>query len=331
MPGDDGFGDALADQARPDARPEHRRDRGALFAARIGRHGADSGLPHSVCGAGRIPLCHQRRLARQHLRARAKGQHFFGDRLGADGRPDVPGQADRAGGVSLRTDRQGRHRRSAGVRMSSAFAAHAGSGSFAPNVPDSELPAKVRIGGGETPAAAAGNGSLGSTASGASAAGTRSNGPETAPLPASQPNDVHVQVDAPFVFTAKNRAASAFPPPVQAAKDLPVEDSPARQVHLDAVVQSPPRRSRRSPSTAASSGGSEDSLPPSSSKASSQHRLGVGVAPASCRLSRGHLALACAGGRAPPSRRDGGATFFRLLSLPRKSFSRGRASYGKLG
>src|ERR1019366_6074238 len=110
---------------------------------------------------------------------------------------------------------------------------------FAPNVPDSELPEKVRIGGNETPAAPAGNGSLGSTASGTPAAGTRlSSGPETAPLPPSQPNDVHVQVDAPFVFTAKNRAASALPPPVQAARDLPVEDSPARQVHLDAVVQS---------------------------------------------------------------------------------------------
>lgn len=107
---------------------------------------------------------------------------------------------------------------------------------YAPNVPDTELPEKVRIGGSATPPAAASAGSMG-------AAGTTStrlsNGPETAPLPASQPNDVHVQVDAPLVFTAKNRAAAALPAPVQAAKDLPVQDSPARQAHLDAVIQAP--------------------------------------------------------------------------------------------
>jgi hypothetical protein len=108
---------------------------------------------------------------------------------------------------------------------------------FAPNVPDSELPAKVRIGGSETPATApAVNFSAGATTS-----GTRlSSGPETAPLPPSQPNVVHVQIDAPFVFTAKNRAASASPVPAQAARDLPVDDSPARQVHLDTVVEAPP-------------------------------------------------------------------------------------------
>ncbi|HME35880.1 MAG TPA: AMIN domain-containing protein [Candidatus Sulfotelmatobacter sp.] len=105
---------------------------------------------------------------------------------------------------------------------------------YAPNVPDSELPEKVRIGGSATPPAAAGNGSLSATASGA----RLSNGPETAPLPASQPNDLHMQVDAPLVFTAKNRAGG-LPAPAQAAKNLPVQESPARQVHLDAVIQSP--------------------------------------------------------------------------------------------
>ncbi len=114
--------------------------------------------------------------------------------------------------------------------------------SYAPNVPDSELPEKVRIGGRDTPSPPAGP-------TVTSTAGTRlSNGPETAPPPASQPNDVHVQVDAPLVFNAKNRtAAGALPPPVQAAKDLPVDDSSARQVHLDTVIQSPPPEPQKKP------------------------------------------------------------------------------------
>lgn len=107
---------------------------------------------------------------------------------------------------------------------------------FAPNVPDSELPAKTRIGGSETPVASAGSSLL-------AAAGSEtklSDGAETAPLPATEPNDVHVQVDAPLVFTPRNRAASASPAPLQATRDLPVDDSPAREVHLDTVVESPP-------------------------------------------------------------------------------------------
>jgi hypothetical protein len=109
---------------------------------------------------------------------------------------------------------------------------------FAPNVPDSELPETARIGGGASPAPAVA-GSVPASAT-TSAAGTRlSNGPETAPLPASQPNEIHVQVDAPLVFTAKNRTASALPASVQAAKDLPVAESTARQVHLDALIQAP--------------------------------------------------------------------------------------------
>ena len=105
---------------------------------------------------------------------------------------------------------------------------------FAPNVPDSELPAKARIGGSETAVASA------SAAPSVSTPEMRlSNGSETAPLPAAQPNDAHVQVEIPLVFTAKSRAAIASPPPLQAARDLPMEDSPSRRVHLDTVVESP--------------------------------------------------------------------------------------------
>lgn len=94
-------------------------------------------------------------------------------------------------------------------------------------VPDSQLPSKVRVGAREA------------ASSIQEPEATRlSNGPETAPLPATEPNDVHVQVDAPFVFSAKNRAVPSAP--VEAARELPVDDSPARQVHLDAIVQSPP-------------------------------------------------------------------------------------------
>jgi len=110
---------------------------------------------------------------------------------------------------------------------------------FAPNVPDSELPAKAHLGGTSTPSTTtAGSGSPGETPSPT----TLSNGPETAPLPPSQPNDVQVQVEAPLVFSAKDRAVKATPPPP--IVDVPVEDLSARsQVHLDPVIQpSPPKK-----------------------------------------------------------------------------------------
>lgn len=95
----------------------------------------------------------------------------------------------------------------------------------------SELPAKVRVGDGS---------GSGTVTEEAAAAQTRlSTGPETAPLPPAQRNDVHVQVDAPFVFTGKKHAAVPSPP-IESARELPIEESPERQLHLDPVVQPPP-------------------------------------------------------------------------------------------
>src|SRR5215469_14677624 len=66
-------------------------------------------------------------------------------------------------------------------------------------VPESELPTKVQVG-------------AGSTAPSASADLPSATGP-TAPLPPSRSNDVHVQVEAPLVFSAKDRAAKAAAQP----------------------------------------------------------------------------------------------------------------------
>ena len=106
-------------------------------------------------------------------------------------------------------------------------------------------PAQI-VSGSDLPKAAMGAGSGGSSitndAANSSAAGTRlTSGPETAPLPASQPNAVHVQVDAPLVFSAKDRAAnststaSQAPPP-----DVPLDQSSQRQIHLDPLIQPAP-------------------------------------------------------------------------------------------
>ncbi len=99
-------------------------------------------------------------------------------------------------------------------------------------VPQSQLPSKVSLGG-----------SSGSSAQGSqeSSSATRlSNGPETAPLPPSQAGEVHAQIDAPLVFSRKDRAAMAPPAPMEAARSLTLDDSPERRVHLDTVIQAPP-------------------------------------------------------------------------------------------
>ena len=103
-----------------------------------------------------------------------------------------------------------------------------------------QLPARARVASADTPPAPAASSDPSSSAM--AAAGVQlSNGPEIAPLPASQPNDVHVQVDAPLVFTARNRAAETAPAaPLEAARDLPAADATLRPLHLDAVVEAPP-------------------------------------------------------------------------------------------
>ena len=65
-------------------------------------------------------------------------------------------------------------------------------------------------------------------------------GPETAALPPSKPNEVHVQVEAPFVF----RANDPPPPPIQEAGLLPIRSRPSlpQTAALSAESVQPPHR-----------------------------------------------------------------------------------------
>ena len=115
-----------------------------------------------------------------------------------------------------------------------------------PPVSDTQLPAKAQLGGGDSQTAIPGaeKGKVGQ----APAVTQLSNGPEIAPVPPSQPNEVHVQVDTPFVFNAKNKPAADVPPtPIETAMDLPMDNSPERQVHLDPVIQVPPPQAKPKP------------------------------------------------------------------------------------
>jgi hypothetical protein len=97
--------------------------------------------------------------------------------------------------------------------------------------PDSELPANVTLAQGAQPTTGAKPGN--------DAPQTLSSGPEIRPLPPPQPDEVHVQVDAPFVFRGKNHAS---PPPavMDEAAALPVMESSTRPARLETSVQPPP-------------------------------------------------------------------------------------------
>ena len=62
--------------------------------------------------------------------------------------------------------------------------------------------------------------------------------PETAPLPASRPDDVHVQVDAPLVFRAGD-SVNAAPAPTREIERLPVA-SASRDAKLQTLMLPPP-------------------------------------------------------------------------------------------
>jgi len=93
--------------------------------------------------------------------------------------------------------------------------------------PESDLPAKATLGSASAPA------------ENSPANAMPSHGSETDPVPESKPGDVHIQVDAPFVFSARNKTAGPPAALVHEVASLPLEDS-SRQVRLETVVQPPP-------------------------------------------------------------------------------------------
>jgi len=68
--------------------------------------------------------------------------------------------------------------------------------------------------------------------------------PETAPLPPSKSNEVHVQVDAPFVFNA-NDPRPPEPPPTHEAELLPPSDLPRPAWFEPVLLPSPPPQAPR--------------------------------------------------------------------------------------
>jgi hypothetical protein len=116
-----------------------------------------------------------------------------------------------------------------------------------PPAPESQMPAKASLGGSSEAGekASLSSSSLDKAATEKSSATdsetapatTLSSGPEIAALPPTKPGDIHIEVDAPFVFSA-NRTAGASAA-VKAASTLPVADAASRQVTLDLEVQPP--------------------------------------------------------------------------------------------
>jgi hypothetical protein len=98
----------------------------------------------------------------------------------------------------------------------------------------SELAANATLGSASTPA------------ENVSAAALPSHGSETEPLPPSKPGEVHIQVDAPFVFSGRKKTTAPPAVLVQEVESLPLEDS-SRRMRLETVIEpqvTPPPRDK---------------------------------------------------------------------------------------
>ena len=104
---------------------------------------------------------------------------------------------------------------------------------------ESDLPEKARLGSASAPATNMPNGKPGSGEAPSEA--MLSHGSETAPLPRPQPGEVHIQVDAPFVFSGRKPGPSAAI--VQEIAALPLDSS--RQMRLETIVQPPTAQTMR--------------------------------------------------------------------------------------
>jgi hypothetical protein len=97
-------------------------------------------------------------------------------------------------------------------------------------MPESKLGTKVTLGAGAPPPTTGSAGTEGKPAA---------KGTELPAVSNAKPGEASEQLSAPLVFTGRNRS-SAPPAPVEAARNLPLDDTVDRQVHLEAVVQPPP-------------------------------------------------------------------------------------------
>lgn len=76
---------------------------------------------------------------------------------------------------------------------------------------------------------------------------TLTTGSETRAIPTINPDETHVQLDAPLVFTGKSRPPIVPSAPLEETQALPIQDSSVQPVHLDAIVEAPrPNQDTRS-------------------------------------------------------------------------------------